>query len=45
MMGAANMAGQLSGLATRIQDDEPKALFVHCTAYSVNLSCKNVENN
>ena len=35
--GAANMAGWLSGVATRIQDDEPKALFVHCTAHSVNL--------
>ena len=35
--GAANMSGRLSGVATRIQQDEPKALYVHCTAHSVNL--------
>ena len=35
--GAANMAGHLSGVAARIQQEEPKALFVHCFAHSVNL--------
>ena len=31
------MAGHLSGVAARIQQEEPKALFVHCFAHSVNL--------
>ena len=35
--GAANMAGHLRGVAARIQAEEPKALFVHCLAHSVNL--------
>lgn len=35
--GAANMASHLNGLATNIQQ-EPKGLFVHCAAHSVN-SC------
>ena len=35
--GAANMSGGLSGVAARIQNDEPKALYVHCTAHCVNL--------
>ena len=35
--GASNMAGHLSWVAKRIQDEEPKALFVHCMAHCLNL--------
>ena len=35
--GASNMAGSLSGVAKRLQLDEPAALFVHCLAHSLNL--------
>ena len=35
--GASNMAGSLSGVAKRLQVDEPAAVFVHCLAHSLNL--------
>ena len=35
--GAANMAGHLNGVAAKILAEEPKAIFVHCLAHSVNL--------
>ena len=35
--GAANMSGEISGLQTRIQKLEPRALYVHCSAHSLNL--------
>ncbi|XP_028418302.1 zinc finger MYM-type protein 1-like [Dendronephthya gigantea] len=35
--GAANMAGCISGVAKRLQEDEPSALFVHCLAHNLNL--------
>jgi hypothetical protein len=35
--GAANMAGHINGVAKQIQLEEPKAIFVHCFAHSVNL--------
>lgn len=35
--GAANVAGSLSGLQTKIRDIEPRALFVHCAAHTLNL--------
>ena len=31
------MAGHLSGVAKCIQDEEPRALFVHCMAHCLNL--------
>ena len=36
--GASNMAGSISGVAKHIQEEEPRALFVHCLAHSLNLS-------
>lgn len=36
--GAANMAGCVSGVQTRIQVEQPKAMFVHCTAHSLILA-------
>lgn len=35
--GAANMAGHLNGVAIRIQENEPKAIFIHCLGHSINL--------
>ena len=35
--GAANMAGHISGVADRLSKDEPRALYVHCMAHSLNL--------
>lgn len=36
--GAANMSGSVQGVRTRIQQLQPKALYVHCFAHSLNLS-------
>lgn len=36
--GAANMSGVIKGVKTRIQASQPKALYVHCFAHSLNLS-------
>lgn len=35
--GAANMAGQFSGLATRIQEINPLAFYTHCASHRLNL--------
>ena len=35
--GASNMAGYLNGLSSQIRRKEPKAVFVHSLAHSVNL--------
>ena len=35
--GTANMAGHLNGVAALFEKEEPKALFVHCMAHSINL--------
>ena len=35
--GASNMSGHLSGVATRIQKEQPKAHYVHCVAHCLNL--------
>lgn len=35
--GAANVSGKISGLQRRIQEEEPRALFVHCNAHNLNL--------
>ena len=35
--GAANMSGRLHGVATRLKEEEPAALYVHCLAHSLNL--------
>ena len=36
--GASNMSGRRSGVATRIQQEEPRALYVHCMGHSLNLA-------
>ena len=45
--GAANMRGKYSGLATRVQAEEHRALYVHCHAHQLNLvladACMNIK--
>lgn len=36
--GASNVSGNISGLQTRIREEESRALFVHCNAHNVNLA-------
>ncbi len=38
--GASVMSGQISGVASRINSIEPKALYVHCTMHSLNLAVR-----
>lgn len=39
--GASNMAGARSGCRTIIQQQAPKAIYIHCAAHRLNLSaCK-----
>lgn len=43
--GASNMMGKKSGVATKIQEIEPKALITHCHCHSLNLSIKSTTQN
>ena len=36
--GASVMAGHVSGVSKRIAEEEPRAVFVHCMAHSLNLA-------
>ena len=40
--GASSMSGHLSGLAARITNDVPTAIFVHCFAHCTNLCLQTV---
>ena len=40
--GAANMSGHIRGVAARIQQSEPTAVFVHCLAHCTNLCLQSV---
>ena len=40
--GASNMSGHISGVAARIQQIEPTAIYVHCLAHSTNLCLQTV---
>ena len=40
--GASNMSGHISGVAARIQEIEPTAVYVHCLAHSTNLCLQTV---
>ncbi|KYN28567.1 Zinc finger MYM-type protein 1 [Trachymyrmex cornetzi] len=35
--GASNVSGRITGLQARIRDVEPRAIYVHCTAHTLNL--------
>ena len=39
------MAGNISGVSTRITAEEPKALYVHCLAHSLNLCLQDCSRN
>lgn len=36
--GAANMKGAKTGVAARIMQDEPRAIYIHCMGHSLNLA-------
>ena len=40
--GAANMMGHLRDVATRIQEEQPSAIKVHCLAQCLNLGLQSV---
>ena len=40
--GASNMSGRIQGVAARIQNDEPSAIYVHCLAHCTNLCLQTV---
>ena len=46
--GASVMSGHLNGLQTKVKDEVPQAIFIHCLAHRLNLvlsqSCKNISN-
>lgn len=37
--GAATMSGKRSGVATKVLQEEPKAIYTHCYGHSLNLAC------
>lgn len=43
--GAAAMSGKISGLQKRVREIEPRALYVHCTAHSLNLVAQDAMKN
>lgn len=46
--GASVMSGHLNGLQTKVKDEVPQAIFIHCLAHCLNLilsqRCKNISN-
>ena len=40
--GASNMSGAISGVAARLQKEEPTAVYVHCLAHCLNLCLQTV---
>ena len=42
---ASNMSGRRSGVAARIQQEEPRALYVHCMGYSLNLAVQDTSRS
>ncbi|XP_046621107.1 zinc finger MYM-type protein 1-like [Neodiprion virginianus] len=43
--GAAAMSGKISGLQKRVREIEPRALYVHCTAHSLNRVAQDAMKN
>ena len=43
--GASNMSGRRSGVATQIQLEEPRALYVHCMGHSLNLAVQDTSRS
>lgn len=40
--GASAMSGKRAGLKTLLQNDNPKAVYVHCYAHTLNLAMNDV---
>ena len=38
--GASNLRGRISGVATQILNDEPRAIYTHCYGHALNLACQ-----
>lgn len=43
--GTFNMSGKITGLRTRVLEVEPRALYVHCSAHSLNLVVQDALEN
>ena len=43
--GASNMSGHLNGVASRIQKEQPNALYTHCVAHCLNLCLQDCGKN
>ena len=45
--GASNMCGRHTGVATHIRGKEPRAMYIHCMAHSLNLAvqdtCRSIQ--
>ena len=37
--GASSMSGSINGVATKILEEEPRALYTHCYGHALNLAC------
>ena len=37
--GAATMAGAKAGVAKKLLDEEPRAVYTHCYGHALNLAC------
>ena len=37
--GASSMSGIRGGVATKIQKEEPRAVYMHCYGHALNLAC------
>ena len=43
--GAANVAGNVTGLRSKVLKEESRAIYVHCRAHKLNLAVQNAMNN
>ena len=37
--GASAMSGSRGGVATKLQQEEPRAVYTHCYGHALNLAC------
>ena len=40
--GCSTISGIRTGIAKRISDEEPRAVFTHCYGHSLNLACNDI---
>lgn len=43
--GAATMAGTKAGVAKKLSDEEPRAVYTHCYGHAINLACGDTIRN